>query len=334
MTAAGTTYLTLRPPHRTFLVWAVLVLVLTSLAVGVIGVTSWVLNVAADAPSLASCKHAERHGNSVIYAADGERLGAIVSPEASAPVAQKRIPRKLELATVAIEDQRFFQHGGLDTQGILRAAITDIEADKTGSAQGRWQDFKVATDLVIESPLVGAGLGNDAIVRAHDASIEVATADWGGTFDLGRGAGVHLVPVHHWSARGVGDRNRALWAGFVLEGVGGGGTVFFAGDTGFDGGRPFRRVAGRHGPPDLALLPIGAYEPRWFMSEQHMNPEESVKAFRDCGAELALGHHYGTLQLTDEPIDAPVTALAGERVAAGIAPERFRVLQPGEVWTL
>jgi penicillin-binding protein 1A len=102
--------------------------VLAVIAVGVIGVTSWVLNVAADAPSLASCKHAERHGNSVIYAADGERLGAIVSPEASAPVAQRRIPRKLELATVAIEDQRFFQHGGLDTQGILRAAVTDIEA--------------------------------------------------------------------------------------------------------------------------------------------------------------------------------------------------------------
>jgi len=65
-----------------------------------------------------------------------------------------------------------------------------------------------------------------------------------------------------------------------------------------------------------------------------MNPEESVKAFRDCGAELALAHHYGTVQLTDEPIDAPVKALATARVAAGIAPERFRVLQPGEVWTL
>ena len=76
--------------------------VLAAIAVGVIGVTSWVLNVAADAPSLASCKHAEHHGNSVIYAANGERLGAIVSPEASLPVGQKKIPRKLELATVAI----------------------------------------------------------------------------------------------------------------------------------------------------------------------------------------------------------------------------------------
>ena len=65
-----------------------------------------------------------------------------------------------------------------------------------------------------------------------------------------------------------------------------------------------------------------------------MNPEESVKAFRDCGAELALAHHWGTLQLADEPIDAPVEALAAARVAAGIPPERFRVLQPGEVWKL
>jgi penicillin-binding protein 1A len=101
---------------------------LALIAIAVIGVTTWVLNVAADAPSLASCKHAEKHGNSVIYAANGERLGAIVSPEASAPVAQQKIPRKLELATVAIEDQRFYQHGGLDTLGILRAAVTDLEA--------------------------------------------------------------------------------------------------------------------------------------------------------------------------------------------------------------
>jgi penicillin-binding protein 1A len=102
--------------------------VLALIAIAVIGVTTWVLNVAADAPSLASCDHTARHGNSVIYAADGERLGAIDSPEASAPVKLAELPRQLELATVAIEDQRFFEHGGLDTVGILRAAVTDVEA--------------------------------------------------------------------------------------------------------------------------------------------------------------------------------------------------------------
>jgi len=97
------------------------------------------------------------------------------------------------------------------------------------------------------------------------------------------------------------------------------------------------RFAARHGAGrgfDLALLPIGAYEPRWFMSAQHMNPGEAVKAFAHSGAELALGHHYGTFQLTDEPIDAPATALAEARAAAGLSPERFLLLRPGEVWEL
>jgi L-ascorbate metabolism protein UlaG (beta-lactamase superfamily) len=84
----------------------------------------------------------------------------------------------------------------------------------------------------------------------------------------------------------------------------------------------------------LAILPIGAYEPRWFMREQHMNPEEAVRAFLDCGAEFALGHHHGTFQLTDEEIDAPLKALAVARDRAEIEPERFRTLQPGEVWEL
>jgi penicillin-binding protein 1A len=125
--------------------------VLAAIAVGVIGVTSWVLNVAADAPSLASCRHAERHGNSVVYAANGQRLGAIVSPEASAPVAQKKIPHKLELATVAIEDQRFFQHGGLDTQGILRAALADIEAGEAVEG-GSTITQQLVRNLCIEHP--------------------------------------------------------------------------------------------------------------------------------------------------------------------------------------
>jgi L-ascorbate metabolism protein UlaG (beta-lactamase superfamily) len=91
-------------------------------------------------------------------------------------------------------------------------------------------------------------------------------------------------------------------------------------------------MAERHGPIRLAILPIGAYEPRWFMRDQHMNPAESVQAFIDCGAEFALGHHYGTFQLTDEAIDAPLIALGGALKAAEISPDRFRALLPGQVW--
>ena len=114
---------------------------------------------------------------------------------------------------------------------------------------------------------------------------------------------VTLVPTRHWSARGLTDRNKALWASFVIETPAG--RIYHVGDSGYGDGEHFRDARDRYGPFRLAVLPIGAYEPRWFMGDQHMNPAESVQAFVDCGAELALGHHYGTFQLTDEPIDAP-----------------------------
>jgi penicillin-binding protein 1A len=125
--------------------------VLAVVAIAVIGVTSWVLNVAADAPSLASCKQVETHGNSVIYAADGERLGAIASPEARIPVPVAKLPRKLELATVAIEDQRFYQHGGVDTLGILRAAVTDLEQGEAVEG-GSTITQQLVRNLCIEHP--------------------------------------------------------------------------------------------------------------------------------------------------------------------------------------
>ena len=93
-------------------------------------VTSWVLDVAADAPSLATCKPIDKGGNSAIYAADGSKLGVIASDEARTPVSIERIPKSLQLATVAIEDQRFYEHGGVDPEGILRAAVKDLEAGK------------------------------------------------------------------------------------------------------------------------------------------------------------------------------------------------------------
>jgi penicillin-binding protein 1A len=96
--------------------------------IAAIGVTSWVLDVAADAPSLSSCKPIERRGNSVVYAADGSRLGRIASGEAREPVALRRIPKRMQLATVAIEDQRFYEHDALDYEAILRAAVKNLEA--------------------------------------------------------------------------------------------------------------------------------------------------------------------------------------------------------------
>jgi L-ascorbate metabolism protein UlaG (beta-lactamase superfamily) len=181
-------------------------------------------------------------------------------------------------------------------------------------------------------PRVITPLGNDTIMRAPSPDIRAEAHDWGDRIELGAGCAVTLVPTRHWSARGLFDRNKALWASFVIETPAG--RIYYVGDSGYGDGRHFREVRDNHGPIRLACLPIGAYEPRWFMREQHMNPEEAVRAFGDCGAEQAMAHHFGTFQLTDEPYDAPVQALGQARDAAGIAAERFRALKPGEVWEL
>ena len=107
------------------------------------------------------------------------------------------------------------------------------------------------------------------------------------------------------------------------------GTVYFAGDTGYGSGAHFRDIRREFGPVRLALLPIGAYEPRWFMHPQHMNPEEAVKAHLDLAADLSIGVHHATVQLTDEAIDEPAAALARALAAHHVEPQRFVVLDPG-----
>jgi L-ascorbate metabolism protein UlaG (beta-lactamase superfamily) len=182
------------------------------------------------------------------------------------------------------------------------------------------------------SPRVITPLGNDLTMRDADSAIKAQAFDWHDRVDLGDSAAVTLVPTRHWSARGLFDRNKALWASFVLETPAG--KLYVVCDSGYGDGRHFRRVAEAHGPLRLAILPIGAYEPRWFMRDQHMNPSDAVKALADCGAEQALAHHHGTFQLTDEAIDAPAEALGVALDEANIARERFVALKPGQVFEL
>ena len=172
-------------------------------------------------------------------------------------------------------------------------------------------------------------LGNDTIMKDHDSAIRAEAYDWHNRVELGKDLSVTLVPTRHWSARGLTDRNKALWASFVIETPAG--RIYHVADSGYGDGHHFRAARDRYGPFRLAILPIGAYEPRWFMRDQHMNPEDAVKALADCGAAQALAHHHGTFQLTDEAIDAPVTALGEALKEAKIPPERFAALQPGQV---
>ncbi len=181
-----------------------------------------------------------------------------------------------------------------------------------------------------DRPKFIAPLGNDAVIQAEHPEIPVETRDWGGSVDLGNGVTAHVEPAYHWSARGINDRRMALWCAYVLTTPAG--TVYHIGDTGFGDGKIFHRVRERFGKPRLAHLPIGAYEPRWFMEPQHMNPEDAVKVLGIVEAEQALGHHWGTFRLTNEGVDEPPQELAAALKAAGISEERFRALRPGEAW--
>ena len=214
--------------------------------------------------------------------------------------------------------------------GIAFEALPKI--DTVLVSHGHYDHLDVATLSRLAakfSPRVITPLGNDVTMRSSDDAIKVEAFDWHQRVELGGGVAVTLVPTRHWSARGLFDRNKTLWASFVLETPVG--KLYVVCDSGYGEGRHFRRVAETHGPVRLAILPIGAYEPRWFMRDQHMNPSDAVKAFADCGATHALAHHLGTFQLTDEAIDAPAEALAAALDEAKIPRERFAVLKPGQV---
>lgn len=183
-----------------------------------------------------------------------------------------------------------------------------------------------------DRPRIVVPLGNDAIIEDRDPDMAVRALDWGERVALSDAVGVALAPLQHWSARGLFDRNEALWGAFVLTTPDG--AVYFAGDTGYGEGRHFRRARQRYGSIRLALLPIGAYEPRWFMRYQHMNPDEAVRAHGDLDAERSLAIHFGTFRLADNGYAEPLRDLRAARRSRGVAPTVFRTLRPGELWVL
>jgi L-ascorbate metabolism protein UlaG (beta-lactamase superfamily) len=144
--------------------------------------------------------------------------------------------------------------------------------------------------------------------------------DWGESLAIS-GFTIHCVPALHFSARGILDRNKTLWCGYVVEDLES--VVYFAGDTSF--GSHFAQIREKFGPPQLALLPIGAYEPRWFMSPVHMAPEEAVRAHEILDAKTSIAMHHGTFQLADDGIDTPQKQLMACR-----RDDSFLILRNGE----
>ena len=173
-----------------------------------------------------------------------------------------------------------------------------------------------------QMPII-TGLGNGVYLQHY--GMKVIELDWWQSHAFAKGIEIHYLPAKHFSGRGVRDRNAALWGSLSV--VTNYGHAYFGGDTGY--APHFAEIHSRLGAPRVALLPIGAYEPRAIMKQVHMNPADAVQAHIDLNARLSIGMHFNTFQLTDEPIDAPVLDLQAALAKQGVAAEHFVVLAEG-----
>ncbi len=176
-------------------------------------------------------------------------------------------------------------------------------------------------------PHVVTPLGNARWISTASKKLAIDELPWGESVKRGT-VNIHLTPALHWSKRNLFGANTALWGAFAIETPGG--LIYFAADTGFGNGQTFQDIRSRFGPARLSLLPIGAYEPRWFMKPQHMNPEEAADAHLHLESRISIAIHHGTVQLTDEAIDAPVIALRSALAVRNIDASQFLVPDIGE----
>lgn len=238
---------------------------------------------------------------SLLVEIDGVRV--LIDPlfGKAGPVVPRAVPAPLLPAALPRIDAVCISHGHYDhlDAGSLRAIA---------------KRFPEATFLV--------PLGVERYLPAE--ARKVVALDWWASASIG-GIQAHFVPAQHWHRRGPFDHNQALWGGWVLRGRR---SVYHSGDTGFFGG--FRAIGERFPGLDVAILPLGAWAPRWFMREQHMDPGESVQAWRDCGAARFVGMHWGTYDLTDEPLDfGAQVSLPGLIEEQGLDGSKVHVLAHG-----
>ena len=184
------------------------------------------------------------------------------------------------------------------------------------------------TLVAAHNPEVITGLGLGPMLEKVGAT-RIRQLDWGSSTTIGSIVFTGET-CRHFSGRGLNDGQRNLWMSYVLSGQNG--RVYFAGDTGY--GDQFRAAKDAYGDFDLALLPIGAYEPRWFMETLHLNPEEAVRAHLELGATHSLGIHFCTFRLSEEGQDTPIIDLAQARLNHDVDEAAFRTLLPGKAWTI
>ncbi|BDG03340.1 MBL fold metallo-hydrolase [Anaeromyxobacter oryzae] len=212
--------------------------------------------------------------------------------------------------------------GGLERNVPPGVRIEDLPPiDAVLVSHSHYDHLDLPTIERVKAPVV-AGLGLERWFR--DRRISATELGWWGSTKVGP-VRITFVPAQHWSRRGLLDTNATLWGGFVVEGSTA--TLYHSGDTAWFPG--FQEIGARF-PIDAALLPIGAYDPAWFMEKQHMSPEQALQAFEDLHARTFVAMHWGTFKLTDEPLDEPPRRLEAERLRRGLAGDRVRVLAVGE----
>ena len=176
---------------------------------------------------------------------------------------------------------------------------------------------------------VVTGLGNGGLI-GECGFPDVIELDWWQSLPLNEQLSLHAVPVQHWSARARHDTNRSLWLGFVLDSAEG--PLLFPGDSGL--GPEFKLIHQRFGPLRFAALPIGAYAPRWFMRDNHMNPDDAVQAHQQLASQCSMAIHFGTFNLSDEEQFAPPQELAKALAEREVSANEFRPPKPGEQWQI
>lgn len=172
---------------------------------------------------------------------------------------------------------------------------------------------------------VPLGVAPRLVSKRIATASQIAELDWWQPAQFSDSVRITAVPARHFSGRGLRDRNRTLWSGYVIESPSG--TIVFAGDTAY--GPHFAEIAARFPKIRLALIPIGAYRPQWFMGPVHISPSDAVRAHKEVGAATSIGIHFGTFHLADDGEDEPVTEL---QRALDQEKERLRfwTLDPGE----
>lgn len=178
------------------------------------------------------------------------------------------------------------------------------------------------------APLFVVPEGMDGWLRERGIT-RVQAVRWHDSLTV-NGLEIHATPAQHWSGRSLGDRNQSHWSGWAFRA--GGLSAYFTGDTGYS--EDFARIGATLGPFDLALIPVGAYLPRAFMRDQHINPDEAARIHRDVRARQSIGVHWGTFELADDALDAPLTEVPLARQRAGLGEDALHLLRHGETWRL